>query len=109
MSKISTKSRATKRPIYGYEKTAEKVSNFGENVRASRKQVGFTAEELGAFVGITPAHVGMIERGERNPSLETFLRICDILGECVNEMLMPQRTNRLVLDGSPIVKPYRPY
>ena len=109
MSNISAKSRAEKHPMYGYEKTAEKVSNFGENVRVSRKQIGFTARELGAFVGITPTHVGMIERGERKPSLETFIRICDILGECANEMLMPQRSHRLVLDGPPITKPYNPY
>ena len=60
---------------------AEKSIIFGENMRAARKQRGFTSDSLAAFLGISTAYVGLIERGERRPSLETFLRVCEFFGE----------------------------
>ena len=65
----------------------EKTMVFGENMRAARKQRGFTTESLAAFLGISTAYVGLIERGERCPSLETFLKVCDFFGEGPERML----------------------
>ena len=67
----------------------KKASVFGENMRNARKQRGFTAESLGKFLSISTAYVGLIERGERCPSLETFLKICDFFGESPEKMLAP--------------------
>jgi transcriptional regulator with XRE-family HTH domain len=67
----------------------EKSLIFGENVRLARKERGFTSDVLAKFLGISTAYVGLIERGERNPSLETFLRICDFFGESPEIMLTP--------------------
>ena len=69
---------------------ADRAIIFGENMRAARKQRGFTSEHLAAFLQISTAYVGLIERGERCPSLETFLRICDFFGETPETMLTPQ-------------------
>jgi len=63
---------------------------FGENMRVARKERGFTSEALGRFLGISTAYVGLIERGERCPSLETFLKICDFFGESYEDMFMPK-------------------
>ena len=67
----------------------EKCNIFGENMRNARKERGFTSEALGRFLGISTAYVGLIERGERCPSLETFLKICDFFGESYATMLAP--------------------
>ena len=69
---------------------AEKCKIFGENMRAARKERGFTSEALGRFLGISTAYVGLIERGERTPSLETFLKICDFFGESPDDMFRLQ-------------------
>jgi len=68
---------------------SEKAAVFGANMRAARKQRGFTSEALAKFLSISTAYVGLIERGERCPSLETFLRICEFFGESPNTMLTP--------------------
>jgi len=69
---------------------AEKCLVFGENMRTARKERGFTSEALGRFLGISTAYVGLIERGERCPSLETFLKICDFFGESYEAMFTPK-------------------
>jgi len=65
----------------------EKTLIFGENVRIARKERGFTAEVLAKFLGISTAYVGLIERGERCPSMETYMRICEFFGESYEDML----------------------
>jgi len=91
-----------------YDKNAEKVSIFGENVRHARKQWDFTTEELASFLKISPAYLSSIERGQRTPSLDIFMRICDFLGEDMGDMLKPRSNHRITLDGSTKAKnPYR--
>jgi len=69
------------------EAIVKKALIFGENMRAIRKQRGFTTEAFATFMNISTAYVGLIERGERTPSLETFLRICEFFGEDPTAML----------------------
>ena len=71
---------------------AQKCLIFGENMRKARKERGFTSEALGRFLGISTAYVGLIERGERCPSLETFLKICDFFGESYEDMFRSKST-----------------
>jgi transcriptional regulator with XRE-family HTH domain len=66
---------------------SEKCITFGKNMRATRKNLGITTSEMGEFLGLSAAYVGMIERGERTPSLDTFLKICDFFGEGSDNML----------------------
>ncbi|MDR2183571.1 MAG: helix-turn-helix transcriptional regulator [Clostridiales bacterium] len=65
----------------------EKCRMFGKNMRATRKNMGITTNEMGKFLDLSPAYVGMIERGERAPSFDTFLKICDFFGESIDNML----------------------
>ena len=81
----------------------EKTVVFGENMRAARKQRGFTSEALARFLSISTAYVGLIERGERCPSMETFLKICDFFGESPETMLTPNGA------GLPIRESKTPY
>jgi transcriptional regulator with XRE-family HTH domain len=86
------------------ENTATMLQNFGENLRSEREKMGFTREFLADFTGITASYIGSLERGERTPSLATFLNICDFFGEDASEMLKPQTTLRIRLDGPPLTK-----
>ena len=53
---------------------------FGAVVRSQRKTVGLTQEELAERAAIHPTYVGLVERGERNPSLDVAQRIAEALG-----------------------------
>ena len=66
---------------------SEKSIVFGKNMRAARKKLGITTSEMGKFLDISAAYVGLIERGERNPGFDTFIKICDFLGEGSDSML----------------------
>ena len=50
---------------------------IGKKIRACREERGMSQEVFAEKVGISPAYVGMIERGEKIPRLETFLRIAN--------------------------------
>lgn len=53
---------------------------FGERVRALRIKRGFSQEELASVAGIHRTYIGGIERGERNLSLRSIVRLADALG-----------------------------
>ncbi|MCL2169151.1 MAG: helix-turn-helix transcriptional regulator [Defluviitaleaceae bacterium] len=74
----------------------EKMANFGANMRAARKQRGFSSEALASFLRFSTPYVGHIERGERRPSLENFLKICEFFGESPDAMLKPKGVGEAV-------------
>lgn len=51
------------------------LEELGVRIRARRKDLGWTQEELAANAGLDRSYVGGIERGERNI---TFTVLCDI-------------------------------
>ena len=52
---------------------------LGNNIKAYRNAKGWSQEELAHLAGITPAHLGHIERGEGNPTLLTLLSVSNAL------------------------------
>ena len=50
-----------------------------ERIRQLRKQCNLSQDELAHMAGISSNYMGQIERGEKCPSLETFLRISSAL------------------------------
>ena len=61
-----------------YEAT---IKSIQQNIRVLRKKLSLSSKELGEFIGISTAYVGLIERKERTPSLEILLKICRFFGE----------------------------
>lgn len=62
--------------------------NLSRNVKACRKAVGLSQEELAFESGIDRTYVSQIERGVcKNPSLEVLVRISAVLGVSVLELL----------------------
>ena len=51
------------------------LEELGSRIRARRKGLGWTQEELAAKAEIDRSYIGGVERGERNL---TFTMLCDI-------------------------------
>lgn len=72
------------------KRIAQLCEILGTNIRLERKVRGFTSEILAEFLGISTAYIGLIERGERCPSLDTFLRIGDFFGVSYENLTTPR-------------------
>lgn len=60
---------------------------IGENIRYHRRRLGLSQKELGEKLGgITQQQIGQWENGDKNPKLETQLKIADAL--CVPVSLL---------------------
>lgn len=60
---------------------------LGNNIKAYRNAKGWSQEELAHLSGITPAHLGHIERGEGNPTLLTLLSVSNALQVNLSELV----------------------
>ena len=61
--------------------------SIGKNIRKCRLERKMRQERLAEAADITPNFVGMIERGEKKPSLETFIKILNALGASADVIL----------------------
>jgi len=53
---------------------------FGQAVRAAREKLDLSQEELGFRSDLDRTYISGIERGVRNPTLKTMLRIATAVG-----------------------------
>lgn len=60
---------------------------FGARLRAIRKENGWTLRFLAAKAGVHWTYLGQVERGERNVSLLTILRLAKALGTDAGALL----------------------
>ena len=79
-----------------------KLESIGKNIRRFRKERGYRLEDLAEMVGLSANYMGAIERGEKQPSLETFgtsadFILADILTESyqVKESLLSEKLRGL--------------
>ncbi len=59
----------------------------GQRIRNARVSRDWRQEDLAELIGKTPAYVGMLERGERSASLDTFIEIATVLDVTTDELL----------------------
>ena len=52
---------------------------FGHQVRVKRAAQSVSQEELALKCGLDRSYIGQVERGERNPSLESIAKIASAL------------------------------
>ncbi len=64
-----------------------KTNSIGENIRKYRKAAGLRQEDLAERTGLSVNYIGMVERGEKTPSLETFIAIVNVLGVSADMVL----------------------
>lgn len=56
-------------------KNIRAAESLGKIVRDLRKKKGWTQEDLAGELDVAASWISLIERGKKNPSLETILRI----------------------------------
>lgn len=67
---------------------------FGAVVRRHRKARNLSQEKLAEKADIHHTHVGLIERGERNPSLDVAYRVARALGLTLSAMVAEAEKHR---------------
>lgn len=61
--------------------------NFGSRVRAVRNDRGLSQERLAELADLSRDYVGSVERGERDVSMSTMLKLARALGVPLAELL----------------------
>lgn len=64
--------------------------SIGKRLKELRGQYGLSQERLALQAGITPAYLGQIERGIKNPTVVTVERLCDALGVSLADFFSDQ-------------------
>lgn len=54
--------------------------SIGKNIRKYRLEKKLRQEDLAERAGLSTNYIGMVERGEKIPALETFITILNVLG-----------------------------
>lgn len=67
--------------------TPEMKVRFGENLARCRNHADISQEELGFRASIHRTEVGLLERGERVPRVDTALRIAGSLGIPLDDLV----------------------
>ncbi|MBO4692805.1 MAG: helix-turn-helix transcriptional regulator [Clostridia bacterium] len=86
-----------------------KLDVVGKNIRKYRLLKSVSQEKLAERADLTPNYIGMIERGEKTPSLQSFIKIvnalevsadvilCDVLkdGYTVKDSLLHEKLSKI--------------
>ena len=63
----------------------EILIRFGQKVRSQRMKLGISQEELASRANVHRTYIGMIERAEKNITLENIEKICKALDLTVSK------------------------
>ena len=63
------------------------LEKFGDTVQKVRKSQGISQEELAYRLSMHRNYIGMVERGERNPTIRTLYKIAKALKVKSSELL----------------------
>ncbi len=61
------------------DRTADAAAEFGRRVRLARKEQGLSQEAFAFLAGLDRSYVGQVERGEKNVTLGTIIRLSEAL------------------------------
>jgi len=64
------------------------LEKFGNKVREERLKEGLSQEELAIKAGVHRTYIGMIERAEKNITLENIEKIAKALDLPINKLLI---------------------
>lgn len=60
---------------------------LGEKIRAERMRKGISQEQFGEIAKVHRTYVGMIERGEKNITLQNLVKFAKALGMQVRDLI----------------------
>ncbi|HEV3162801.1 MAG TPA: helix-turn-helix transcriptional regulator [Isosphaeraceae bacterium] len=63
------------------------TKNFGRIIRKRRRAAGLSQEALAANAGLHRTYVGMLERGERTPTIIAVKQLADALGVTMVDLI----------------------
>ena len=63
------------------------LQRFGQQVRNLRQRKAMSQEELAARAGVHRTYIGMIERGEKNVTIISMMKIATALDIEISELL----------------------
>ncbi|HEU4905187.1 MAG TPA: helix-turn-helix transcriptional regulator [Solirubrobacterales bacterium] len=66
---------------------ADIARQFGENLRRARRGAGISQEETGFRASLHRTEIGLLERGERTPRIDTAVKLACALGVEPGELL----------------------
>ena len=61
------------------------LEKFGEKIREERHKQGLSQEELASRAGVHRTYIGMLERAEKNITLENIEKVAKALGLKISE------------------------
>lgn len=67
----------------------DELLKLGQIIRSRREAKGLTQIELASKSSVDRNYIGMLERGERNPSYLSLQKIANGLGIPVNQLIAP--------------------
>jgi transcriptional regulator with XRE-family HTH domain len=68
------------------KKKSNILLKFGERVKEERIKRGLSQEDLADLAGVHRTYVGMIERAEKNITLENISKVAKALGLSISEL-----------------------
>jgi len=69
------------------EKTLDLAITFGRVLRTLRKRARLTQEKLGFEAELERNYISLLERGKRQPTLTTIVRLARPLGESASQLI----------------------
>ena len=72
----------------------EKLAALGEDIRRTRRMLGISRAKLAETIGMHPMNYAKIERGKKNVTFDTLLRIADGLGVELTITLVAAKAQR---------------
>ncbi|MCF1684737.1 helix-turn-helix domain-containing protein [Tetragenococcus halophilus] len=71
----------------------EQEKEIGKQLVAYREMKGLTQQEVGELVNLTSDQIGLLERGQRNWTLSTLIRITNALNINLTTLFQPFEQN----------------
>lgn len=73
--------------VSGKQDADQHLVRLGSAIKASRKALGLTQDALADAAGIERAHLGKIERGERNVTMLNIVKIAAAMDQKPSDIL----------------------
>ncbi|HET7052850.1 MAG TPA: helix-turn-helix transcriptional regulator [Solirubrobacterales bacterium] len=62
------------------------ATRFGKNLSRARKKAGLSQEEAGIRASLHRTEIGLLERGERVPRIDTAIKLAGAVGVSLGEL-----------------------
>ena len=70
-------------------------NSFSTNLRYERKKRHFTMEYLAEITDLSISYIGLLERKDKTPSLETLVKLCNVFNLTPDDLLLPKDQQEL--------------